>query len=730
MIAKALRAVSLAVLCAAAAGARADEFDIDDAPAQSPAKKPVPMNEAGIEMGRQFGGSAAYNRFGGVPEAGTWGGAWFHLQQRDTAEGAGTFYLKADGENVDFRSHTLPPDASAALRVGQQGEWDLRLHYDGIAFRQSDNYHTLFNASGQLLNGLTPGSINATSTNAAGVARVNQYLSAVDVGTRRDRAGGAFSYAGLEGWKFTTRLDHEHKHGSKINSVMFYSNSNFASILEPVNYDTDRFQLTGAYTTKRLQTQFSYILSNFTNNNLELVTANPFIGTNHAGWSGTRYSLPPSNTEHRWKAQGGVNLTETTRLATNLSYGLQVQNEGFTARHYEQSPALGQASAQTMIQTLYGNLALTAQPVRDVNLRAAYTADDRDNLSESYWQKPPYRADGTAVFNGNTGIHSNPAYSFFNQKAELEAGWRITRSTRLIADYTYRNDQRDYSVTNRNEENTYGARIASTLSDGTSGTLGYARSVRDAQVYLGNRGWNVMGRTVTAESGLVMYNYAARERDEVKANLNTIFADGVTLGGTARWIEDRFPKTLYGVTNNHILSLGADASFPAGPGLTAHLFYTYQENFSGMKVNASATGTLWTLHNTDGTHVLGGGVEWKPRDDLKFTVDNTLTMGTTSFEEGTQWRGAGTANAANTATNLPDSRSLLNTLKLAGEYEVSEGLFLGLTGLWELYHSKDYLNAQLAASTANASTATVVTGGEGNPGYSAGALIVSGKMRW
>jgi MtrB/PioB family decaheme-associated outer membrane protein len=725
-----LSGATLATLCILAAAARADEFDIDEAPAVSPAKKPVAMNEAGVEIGAQLGGSAAFNRYGGTPETGALGGGWFHLQQREGAEGGGTFYLKADGENMDFRSNALPPAAAAGLRLGEQGVWDLRLHYDGIVFREADNYHTLFNASGQLLNGLTPASINTTAGNAAGVARANRYLSEVEVGTRRDRAGGAVSYSGLEDWKFTTKLDHEHKHGTKANSVMFLSNSNFASILEPVNYDTDRFALTAAYTTKPVQAQISYIYSSFTNNEAEYITRDPFIGATHAGYDGTRFSLPPSNSEHRLKAQFGIHLTDTTRIATNLSYGLQVQDESFTARHNEQSPRLRAGSYDGLIQTLYGNVVLTARPLPDATLRAAYTADDRDNMSPSYWQAAPYRADGTAVFNGNTGIHVNPAYSFFNQKGELEMGYRLTRSTRLIADYTYRNSLRGDSVTNRNEESTYGARVQSTLAAGLSGTLGYAHSVRDATVFLGNRGWAETGRPVTAESDLRIFSYAARDRDEVKANLSTTLGDAVVVGTTARWIEDRFPKTYYGITNNHILSLGGDASFPVGPGLAGHLFYTYMNNFTGMKINASATGTLWTLRNTDSTHALGAGLEWKASDALKFTVDNVLTYGNTSFEEGSLWRGAGTASAANTATSLPDSRSLLNSLKLSGEYQISEGLFLGLSGLWERYSSRDYLNAQMAASTANASTATVVLPGTGNPGYTAGTVIASARMLW
>ncbi len=730
MFRKALRTAALMASCALPIDAMADEFDIDEAPAQSPAKKPVPMNEAGVEVGFQHGGSAAFNRFSGTVESGIVTGGWFHLQQRATGAEDGTFYLKADGNNIDFRSNALLPDASAALRLGQQGVWDARLQYDGIPFRQADNYHTLFGSSGQLLNGLTPASINTTSTNAAGVARVNQYLSAVDVGTRRDRIGGDLTYAGLEDWRLTTKLDHEHKHGTKINSVLFNANNNFATILEPVNYDSDRFTATAAYTTRPVQAQFSYIFSSFTNNVAEFVAQTPFNAATHAGYDGTRYSLPPSNSEHRLKAQFGINATEATRLAVNLSYGLQLQNEEFKARHNEVAPTLGDSTYDGMIQTLYGNVVLTSRPLTDWNFRAAYTADDRENSSTSYWQKAPYRGDGTSVFNGNTGIHVNPAYSFFNQKSDLELGYRLAKSTRLILDYAYRNNLRSDSVTNRNQESTFGGRVQSTLAQGLSGMLGYSHSVREATTFLGNRGWNETGRTVTTETDLKIFSYAARDRDEVKGNLNATFGESLSLGTTARWIEDRFPHTYFGITNNHILSLGSDASYSPAPGVTTHLYYTFLENFTGMRINASATGTNWTLRNTDITHALGAGAEWQITDDIKLSLDNVVTYGNTSFEEGSLWRGAGTASAANTATSLPDSNSLVNTLKMAGEYKISDGLFLGLTGLWERYSSKDYLNTQAAASASNASTATVVLPGEGNPGYSAGMIVASARMLW
>lgn len=749
MSARTFRAVALATTCLWPLAAHADDgdFGLDDNPAPVPATKPVLVNEAGTSIGAVTGAKGRFNRYRGGSENGAAVSNWFHTEGRAVGKDDGTFYFKAEGENIDAANSRVLPDASALFRFGEQGTWDAGLSYEGIAFQQTDSLRTLFGSSGEYLSGMAPRSINTTASNVNGAARLNRNLSTVEVGTRRDKLTGNLSYSGLRDWALSSKLEHEHKQGTKVNALFFYNTSVFAAIPEPVDYDTDRFTASAAYTTRPVQAKFSYTLSNFTNNQSSFRTVTPFNITNAnliPGYQASELSLPPSNQEHRLKAQLGINATETTHLAVNLSSALQLQNEQYTARQYERTPRISDNSYDGQIRNHYGNVVLTSRPLKDANLRAAYTIDQRDNRSARIYQEPPYRADGTAAFNGGTaygagstlgrGVHYNAPYSTLNQRADFEVGYRVLKSTKLTLDYNYKDTQRDYTVTTRNQESTAGGRVQTNLGGGLVGTLGYARGIRQATAYRGNDGWVALGRNLAApatEKDLSMYAYAARERDEVKANLNWSPAPELSLGLTGRYVNDDFPNAYYGVTSNHMVSAGPDITFTPVPEVTTHLYYTYQENQTNMMVNvtAAANGTEWRLKNRDTVHTAGIRTDWQVSDRLKLSAENNVSYGNTAFEEASWIHGTGTLNAINTARTLPDSRAITNSLRLSGEYALEDNVFIGLSGLWERFLASDYLYRQEASSAAN-QQGTASVAAESNPGYSAAVIMATARVLW
>jgi MtrB/PioB family decaheme-associated outer membrane protein len=753
MLARTLRIAALASTCLWPLGAWADDddFDLGEAPAATgETRKPVLVNEMSVGAGYQTQESGRFGRFTGATQEGGFTRGSARIQHRATDADAGTAYMIMEADGIDLRSNQALPDASALVRFGEQGLWDASLSYAGIPYQQSDNYHTLFGSSGELLNGLTARSITQAAT--TGAAQVNARLAVTEIGTRRDQVGGKVSYSGLQDWVFSSKMEHEHKQGTKANAMLFLTDNYFAAFAEPVDYNTDRFTAAAAYTTKPFQAKLSYTFSNFTNEQSQFQTLDPFNAATRAGYQATQYSLPPSNSEHQFKGQFGLNVTEATHVALNLRYGLQLQNEAFNARFYEApnatTPLIADSAYDGMIQNLYGNIALTSRPMKDWNFRAAYTVDDRDNSSQVYKVRT-YRGDGgTGVFNGGPDARYNTPYSFLNQRIDLEAGYRLLKSTKLTLDYNFQDRQRTYSVTNRNQESTLGGKVQSTLWPGVTGTLGYSNSIRQATAYGGNRGWEEQGRTTGGlatndriqEGDLGQYNYAARNRDEVKANVNWGMGEDLSLGATARYVSDRFPNSYYGVTDNHILSAGPDITYTPVKAVTTHFYYTYQENFTNLMVNASAVttagstlgqanGAVWNLDNQDTVHSIGTRTDWQVNDRLKLSLENNLSYGNTAFEEASWWQGAGTASAANTAVTLPNNKSVTNSLMVSGEYQILENVFVGLSGLWERFLSKDYLNAQQAASTAN-QTNTATFAAEGNPSYSVGVLMASTRIVW
>ena len=140
----------------------------------------------------------------------------------------------------------------------------------------------------------------------------------------------------------------------KVNSLFFYNVNVFASIPEPVSYDTDRLTVRTDYTTRPVQASFSYIFSSFTNDQASFRAVTPFTAATIPGYQASELSLPPSNQEHRVKAQFGVSPLVSTHIAMNLSYALQLQNEAYTARLYERTPKITDANYDGLIKTLYG----------------------------------------------------------------------------------------------------------------------------------------------------------------------------------------------------------------------------------------------------------------------------------------------------------------------------------------------------------------------------------------
>src|SRR5690242_12168424 len=139
MSGKTLQAVTLATicLCPLTVGAQDGDFDLGGPSVQSPADKPVLVNEAGIGLGGQTGAEGRYGRYVGGPEDGAFGSVWFRMQGRATGKEDGTLFFQAEGDDLTVGSQRVLSDPTLRLRFGEQGVWDSRLTYDGIAFREA-----------------------------------------------------------------------------------------------------------------------------------------------------------------------------------------------------------------------------------------------------------------------------------------------------------------------------------------------------------------------------------------------------------------------------------------------------------------------------------------------------------------------------------------------------------------------------------------------------------------
>jgi MtrB/PioB family decaheme-associated outer membrane protein len=786
------------------------EFDLGDQPVTP--RSPVVNydNQATVGARYQSADSALFGRYDGLPYKGISGTLDFRLRDNDAWDSDGTRYFRAEGSGLTVNGHDLAPNAWVSVSIGDQGKWGANAFYQGISYFQSLNFHSLMNPSGSLevapysLNPLYTANNTTLATNAqggppAGVpliinnaknfgtstftgittnaltgvvtgggATAAQLLAANNaaaatlaaingltpqtVGTQREKLGFSGDWSPFTDWTFTTGFEHEHKEGIKENSMAMNNKDNVTYFPEPVNYDIETFKIQAKYYTPTLQGVLGYTYSKFTDNHSSFNTLMPWapIVADGPGYSGTSYSLPPSNDAQMLRGMLAYNLTPTTRINLNAGYALMQNNSG-TLPGYTGAPVnpyIG-TDYHAQNQNLFGNLAVSSHPLAGTDFRLSYTIDDKqDNSAQIFIPATangattkgitaPYGMIAADATGTNDVPIANLPVSLLTQTAKADASYTIVPGTKVSLNYAYIDKQRDYSVTDHNHENSAGARVNSSLGTDLNGSLGYTHSVRTADSYIASGAWYASTFTDTNNPGLGMFYLAARTRDEVKGSLNWS-PDGTLSGGlTAKFYNDHYPDSFFGVTNDHKLSVGPDISYTPNKAIAIQFYYTFEEVFTDQNFantnNPAAAQTDWTLGNKDTIHEVGTKIDWKVDDKIKLSLMDNLSYGATAFAEGYALLASSTGAlesqaATNLVSALPDSKTITNSMGVKVEYKMRDDLTLIGNYSYERAVAKDYLYGQPAGLNTSAGVASLP--GDGNPSYSIQLIMLSARLKW
>jgi MtrB/PioB family decaheme-associated outer membrane protein len=777
---KAALAASVCLLPLPALAQSDQGFGIEEAPAAAAAP---PVTNNWVTVGGQYNSGPSYylGRYSGAVDPGFYGIGDFRLGQRDAWDSGGTNYWQVQGSNLGFW------DRSFEAKAGQQGTWGVTFSYQGIPYYATDSFQSVFQPNGALVPGVAPGSLGARMTPILPAVN-NPYrtfpgfaataappgalfplfmpsptnrpqLWNYDISTRRDVFAGTGKWQ-WGGWTITGAIRHEHKSGFYINSAVIAGGAPavtsagsktaaqaavtpgmtgaLAYFPQPVDYDTDRYDLTAAYATERYQAQVGYTFSRFNDNNTGMTLQNPFAffpasnSTLAASFGAgatpgslyAPYALPPSNSAHQVKVLFGYNITPTTRLNANFAYSVEMQNEGYLTGTGDPAThqILPRSSFDGLVQTEFGNIALTAQPLPRLDVRVAYTIDNRDNQSP----RNPY--DVFQRSDVSNGIYYNMPFSYHHQIATAEAGYRILPQTKFTVTDTFDYTHRNYSDTSVVTSNTIGAKIRSSVTPWMFASLSYAHQDRNAHNYNPQGWWQAVSGPGIAPgdaepTNFVMFFEASRKHDEVKAMVDLSPDETVTASFIVKFSNDRYPDTTYGLRNNHNLSVGPDVSWQPTKRITAHAYYTYQqiyydqasvyESSTTSTPNTSATGTgyivPWSAKTTDSVHTLGVNADWQAIPDvLKVSLDYNLSYGDTAYALGEGVVAFGGAISSPTflpsitTQSLPDVKSLLSVISIHGEYTFRPNMTLLVGYAWERFNYKDFMVGTSATQYANA----------------------------
>ncbi len=757
---RSLRAMALAGICLAPLAVHAQDFELGGA-ATTPEATTAKEYDNEIDVGARYQSSTSpvFGRYTGHDSKGFGSLGGFHLEGGDAPDSGRTLRFEATGTGLDFQSdhrgpnNALAPESEIDVSIGQQGTWKANAYYDAITYT-GENFSSPYFATGGLASGLLP--YGGSTTTAAGTRTTAYYathalpMNQLTAGTRRDIGGIDGKYI-LGNWTFSSDFRREHKEGTVLQTM--YGVTGGIAFPEPVNYDTDRYDVKAAFATRVAQAQIGYTYTKFTDNNWAFNAPYFTPGAATTAFQLTQqYLLPTSSDAHYITAMGGYNLNPTTRIAGNFRFGIEASDQALgnsTATPGSTlAPAFNYAyllrnpgSSDLLARTYNGNVQFTSRPLANLDVLASYTLDGRDMGSSP---RSIYEA-GHAEAAAATTASVIQGQSWTKQKAQLEAGYRVLPSTKVTVGYTYDDVHRDagdavggqdavgYWV-GHSTENTLSAKVATSPISTVHASLGYEHAVR-AGTY---------EYSVEPESGA--FYQTPRTADRIKLRADYMPADQWTLG-----LQGKFETNHYhyleeqtGTNRDRNASIGPDLTYTPNHALSLHGFYTYQEVFYDNRGNGPVDlngGYGWDANTTDSIHTAGASADWKVTDRLKLGTEYDFSYGDIGYNLynglsscGSYRNAAGTLVSLNpcpygNVQNLPGVASSMHSVKVHGEYKLTENMSVMAGYGFDLFKDNDWQYGWSPVMMANGAVNTL-TSGETKPSYRVHSLYTSVRLKF
>ncbi len=587
---------------------------------------------------------------------------------------------------------------SLSAEIGDQGKFRLNVGYDQIVHNIDDSFMTPFTGAGT--NTLTlpanwatnsrtcgisstatgntnlGGASNATvGTAGCGNYMINQNATAgnltatpvgtplaltaaemadfknVNLSTLRKKSDVGLGVTLSPNWQISASASNEVKDGVQAIGQAYTSPSTGQSfILNPIHYTHNQFNLSLDYKDDKSFASVAYYASFFKDAINGVTVQNPYLSSAVPAVSSTgaisypspdwlRTGTNPDNQFHQINLTGGYDISRTTKLVGNVSYGRNTQDEAYIPegtgiQEVGVEPA---SSLHGVVVNKTANLKLTAKPIDGLKVLAGYKYDDKDNQTpvNSYnWQ---WNDTQTSVANATTGNHRyNLPYSKKLQQYNLEGDYTFTKGQAVKLGYENQKLSRwcnglpatiasCVNVTDLKED-IWRIEYRNNMLDMVTGRIGYTNSDRKASQY---GGFGITSSTATAvdrhaTDSYTKFMFAARKEDRLRAAIDWQATERLDLTFGYDYTKDDYGVGANPVSNGLPLGLNStkkdafnlDANFRVTDKVSVNAFYT-RENISQQHVGDGSSTTMAATATSVGA--LSGLSRWT--DDMKDKVD-------------------------------------------------------------------------------------------------------------
>jgi hypothetical protein len=755
----------------------------------------VPDTVSEISIGMQAVGGAntgLYGRYNGFTTQGLDALVDFTDQKRDAWDSGGAFYFNFSGSDLDFQtgshfsknfsdssftsdtSANLGPEAEIDLSFGEQGKWGVNLGYDAITYTGNiiDSLWTITGTTGTYNNGLVPfggasnGPLTKGSVTSFTTATLAPYEQQFQTGTRRDilTVGGQVD---LDDWTIKADIKHEHKVGSLEESLReTYGGMPFTL---PVDFDTDRFDLSASYIDPDYQAVIEYTYSRFVDNNIGVTLPYPVSQASLSASSGpyaqaALYTTPPSTAAHYVTAMFADKLAPQTRLTLNARIGVELQDDSFPANTADPnlSPTLGNPtyhwfnnldslgqgtsaiSPDAAAWVYLGSIGINSELAPGIDGSASYSFDGRSVHINQYkvWiggSSP----DATA----NTAAYVVPQ-SWFKQTAKLEVGYMVdpASGTKVTLSYAFNNTNRTNAQVEHSITNTVTVELSSMIGTDIMTRLTYQYADRNGTLVYGTAWGNLeSGTPEIYDTPSGAYYQAPMDSNSVTARADYAPTGDLSGGIFFKYAGENYhypaiPMTApsgdwtlvghgEGIRQDYNLTVGPDANWRPNEDLTIHAYYTYEriffDNFGNGACAESNTGACagsagyYENKYDSAMNSAGLNLDWQVDEKLKLSGEYNASSGSVIFGE---YNGVMVTSVTQSYQNVvpyPDINSTMNEIRLTALYQLSDNVQGSLLYGYSMFHNNDWndLTPAIQPTTNTGTAISILTPGYPAPKY-------------
>lgn len=622
-----VRVVSLSILAASVTAAFGSAHAEDDVIA----RLIRPESSVRLGLGYLTEDAARFGQYSGLRDSGAYAIADVNLVRRDDATGR---WLLLNGRNLGLDNRNL------RFEHGVQGSWKYFLEYD-----QTPRYSQY-----EVNTGLKGIGHDVQTVNGVGMR--DERLR-----TQRDAVSFGGQYVIGNGFDVRLRVKQDTKHGDRLYGARPASDVLF--LAEPVDHTMSQIDLLLGYANPRLQFSAGYYGSFFENANSALTIA--------PGGTTNRLGLPPDNFAHQFYLDGGYSFTPTTRVNFKVARTFAYQQDSFI-----NAATPGNDNLRGKLETTLAQVGLSARPFQKLSIVADWRHENRDDQTT---RRQYFAAAGTGTFNG-----FNETRDYEVTTGKLEARYMLPAGFKFTGGIDYDEKTRDvYDVRlvtarKRTEEMGYRLELSRALSETLNGSLALIQSERT--------GSHLAQETSTGAAAgyyATPYHLADRDREKVRARVDWMPLEALTLQLTADAFEDRFKDGAYGVDKGRGTFWSLDGAYSFTDDWQAHAWASreYARQVNVTRVTAGEwQANLRVLTEAFGLGLRGAvGPRWKVGGDVLYSHNRS---------------GYGLAGAAVTAP-VDDVKYTVTTLKAFAEYALRKDLAVRFDAVHDQWATNDWL---------------------------------------